>query len=272
MLRNLLLGIALAAALADGRPAAADPLAARYTASWAGLPAGEIFLRLDDEGESYRGEAEVHTAGLPRLFTRFRGHATAEGRLLAGGAVGPASYDARYDLRKRRDKGISMRFVRAGAAVLAERGPGDTSSKPPLPEANRRDVVDPIGALVALRHQIRAGALRRTGRIFVPVYDGSRRFDLDGHAEPDAGDGVLRLALLLRPLAGFKGEASDDDDNPDEATRAVRLELTDDERLIPLRMEVEIAWFTTVVALDHLCADATPCAFDFATATRNPAR
>jgi hypothetical protein len=271
MLRTPFLAAALAALLAIGRSAAADPLAARYVASWAGLSAGEIFLRLDDEGETYRGEAEVRTAGLPRLFTRFRGRATAEGRLFADGTVGPALYDARYDLRKRRDKGISMRFVHAGAATLAERGPGDTSSKPPLPEASRRDVVDPIGALVALRHQIRAGVLRRTGRVFVPVYDGSRRFDLEGRAEPAAGDGVLRLALQLRPLAGFKGEASDDE-NPDEATRPVRLDLTDDERLIPLRMEVAIAWFTTVVALDHLCAAATPCAVDFATVAPRPAR
>jgi hypothetical protein len=271
MLRFVLLAAATVALTALGRPAAADPLAAHYTASWAGLSAGEIVLRLDDEGATYRGEAEVSTAGLPHLFTRFRGRAAAEGQLFADGAVGPERYDARYDLRKQHDKGISMRFVRAGAAVLAERGPGDTSSKPPLPEASRRDVVDPIGALIALRHQIRAGVLRRTGRIFVPVYDGSRRFDLEGRAEPAAGEGVLRLVLELRPLAGFEGEASDDE-NPDEATRAARLELSDDERLIPLRMEISIAWFTTIVALDHLCVAATPCAHDLPAAAPRPAR
>lgn len=263
---------ALAFALAFGRLAAADSLTARYTATWAGLPAGEIYLRLDDRGDAYRGDAEIRTEGLPRWFTRFRGRAVGEGRLLGDGSVAPARYDARYDLRKRRGKGISLRFVPAGGAVVAERGPGDTSSKPPLPEIDRRNVVDPVAALIAIRHQIRTGALRRHGRIVVPVYDGSRRFDLEGRAEPHDEDGVLRLRLVLRPLAGFKGESSDDG-NPDEAPRAVRFDLTDDERLIPLRMEVTIAWFTTVVALDHPCTAATPCAVDFtAAATIEPGR
>jgi uncharacterized protein DUF3108 len=254
--------VALAVALALGRPAAADALAARYTATWAGLPAGEIYLRLDGHGDAYRGDAAIRTEGLPRWFTRFRGRAVGEGRLLGDGSVTPARYDARYDLRKRRNKGLSLRFVPVGGALVAERGPADTSSKPPLPEIDRRNVVDPIAALIAIRHQIRTGALRRNGRVFVPVYDGSRRFDLEGSAEPHAEDGVLRLGLQLRPLAGFKGESSEDE-NPDEAPRAVRLDLSDDERLIPLRMEVTIAWFTTVVALDHLCTAATPCAVDF---------
>jgi Protein of unknown function (DUF3108) len=271
MFRELLLSAFLVAAAASPRPAAADSFVARYTASWAGLPAGEIFLRIADGTEAYRGDIELRTEGLPRWLTRFRGRAAAEGRLFRDGSLAPARYDAIYDLRKRRDKGISMRFVRSGTALVAERGPGDTSSKPPLPEANRRNVVDPIGALVALRQQIRAGVLRRGGRLSVPVYDGSRRFDLEGRAEPPAGDGVLRLALVLRPLAGFKGEATDDD-NPDEAPRALRLDLTDDERLIPLGVSVTIAWFTATVTIDHLCSAATPCTVDFAAAAPLSAR
>src|SRR6202043_1723866 len=97
--------------------------------------------------------------GLAHLVTRFRGTATAEGRLDASGNAEPTRYQAVYDLRKRRDSHVSMRFERADGRLIAARGPDDTSRKPPLAEAFRADVLDPLAAVEAIR-----GALRANGR------------------------------------------------------------------------------------------------------------
>ena len=61
----------------------ADDIVAIYTAYWAGLPAGEIQIRLHDGAAAYHDEIEIRTTGLPALITRLRGTGIAEGRLVA---------------------------------------------------------------------------------------------------------------------------------------------------------------------------------------------
>jgi hypothetical protein len=256
------LGLAAALlALASPGGARAAATVATYSAAWGGLPAAEIRLELGDDGAAlYRDRIDIRTTGLPHLVTRFRGTATAEGRLAASGSAEPVRYDAIYDLRKRRDRHVSMRFVRSSGALIADRGPDDTSRKPPLAETFRANVLDPLAAVEAIR-----GALRTRGRapgtsFTIAVYDGARRFDVLGRVlPPGVGTaGVLRIALSLRPIAGFKGETSEEGD-PDDAPRPVELQLSDDARLIPLSMQVPIWYLPLVVRLDRLCAGGDPC-------------
>lgn len=249
-----LAALACAAAVA-AYPARADEAAALYRAYWAGLPAGEIRLTLRDDAAAYRAEIAIRSVGLPRLVTRFRGSAASTGRLAAEPLPAPQSYDALYDLRKRHDRRLSMRFARRGGALVAERGPDDTSKKPPLAETFRRNVLDPLSALTAIRDE-----LRRGNRGFsLPVYDGARRFDAIVRVLPKRGaEPVLRLALTLSPIAGFKGETSEDGD-PDDAPRPVALTISDDPRLMPLSMSVSLYYLPLVVELTRWCAAAAPC-------------
>jgi hypothetical protein len=233
----------------------ADETAALYQASWAGLPAGEIRLTLRDDPAVYRGEIVIRTEGLPRLLTRFRASAVSEGRLAAESLPAPIRYDAVYDLRKRRDRRLSMRFAQRAGAVVAERGPEDTSKKPPLAEEFRSNVLDPLSALAAIRHALRRG---ERGAFTLPVYDGARRFDVLVRVGPKrAGDTVLHLALILSPIAGFKGGGEDGD--PDDAPRPVLLTISDDQRLMPLSMSVSLGYLPLVVELSGWCGAAAPC-------------
>lgn len=233
----------------------ADETAALYQASWAGLPAGEIRLTLRDDTSAYRGEIVIRTKGLPRLLTRFRAHAVSEGRLAAESLPAPLRYDAVYDLRKRRDRRLSMQFARRGGAVVSDRGPEDTSKKPPLAEEFRSNVLDPLSALAAIRDALRRG---ERGAFTLPVYDGARRFDVLVRVGPKrAGDAVLHLALILSPIAGFKGGGEDGD--PDDAPRPVLLTISDDQRLMPLSMSVSLGYLPLVVELSGWCSAAAPC-------------
>jgi hypothetical protein len=238
----------------------AETLVALYDAFWAGLPAARIRLEFGEGGTHYQDGIAISTLGLPRLVTRFHGAAAAEGRLGSGGLAEPERYDAVYDLRKRRDSRISMRFVAKGGAIVAERGPGDTSRKPPLAEAYRRDAVDPLTAFERIREALRTALHEGRDRFTVPVYDGARRFDVKGRMLPKLGDAdSLHVALTLRPIAGFKGESSDDGD-PDNALRPAQLTLTNDARLLPLSVEVPVWSLPLVVRLERLCSAQQPCA------------
>jgi hypothetical protein len=256
--RRRLPGAVAAALLLSAVPriAAADESSAIYRVYWAGLPAGDIKLTLRDDPSGYRDEIAIRSEGLPRLVTRFRGSAASGGKLAADRLPQPGYYDAHYDLRKSKNKRLSMRFASRAGAVIAERGPEDTSSKPPLAEGFRQNVVDPLSALTAIRDALRRG---NRGSFSVPVYDGSRRFDVKVRVLPKkGGEQDLRLELMLAPIAGFKGETSDDGD-PDDAPRPVDLKLSDDARLMPLSISVSLYYMPLVVQLAKWCQAGQPC-------------
>jgi hypothetical protein len=257
------LGWLIAASLlwvTDAHPADADDIVAVYAAYWAGLPAAEIRLNLSEDKAAYRGRIEITTEGLPALLSRFRATAVAEGRRDADRPVQPEHYDAIYDLRKRHNSHISMLFIDRAGAVVAERGPEDTSHKPPLADRFRQNAVDPLTALERIRGALRAQRQLREGSFTVPVFDGARRFDILGRILPekDAADGALRVELTLRPIAGFKGETSEDGD-PDSAPRKVALTLTNDARLMPLSITVPVFYLPLVVRFDHFCGATDAC-------------
>jgi uncharacterized protein DUF3108 len=257
--RRCRFGAALAAALAiAGSPGArGGEAAALYQAYWAGVPAGEIRLSLRDDPAGYHDEIVVRSQGLPWLLTHFRATAVSEGRLAADRPPVPARYDALYDLRKGRDRRLRMRFAGRDGAVFAERGSDDTSKKPLLAEAFRKNVLDPLSTVTAIRQELRRG---NRGSFMVPVYDGARRFDVRVRVLPKKGNGepALHLELTLAPIAGFKGESSDDGD-PDNAPRPVELTISDDPRLMPLRMSVAVAHLPLVVELARACESGVTC-------------
>jgi hypothetical protein len=255
-----LLAASLLWAGTGARPAVANDIVAVYQAYWAGLPAAEIRLNLSEDKAAYRGRIEITTEGLPALLSRFRATAVAEGRLDADRPAQPEHYDAIYDLRKRRNSHISMLFIDRADALVAERGPEDTSHKPPLAEGFRRNAVDPLTALERIRGALRALSQLPKGSFTVPVYDGARRFDILGRVLPekDAADGVLRVELTLRPIAGFKGETSEDGD-PDSAPRKVALIVTNDARMMPLSITVPVFYLPLVIRFDHLCTATDAC-------------
>ncbi|MBV9861663.1 MAG: DUF3108 domain-containing protein [Alphaproteobacteria bacterium] len=234
---------------------------ALYKGYWAGLPAARIRVALHEDDGRYRSEIDISSEGLPHLVTQFRAHAFSEGRLIADRYPAPMQYNAVYDLRKRRDRHLSMRFVAHGGSVIAERGPDDTSRKPPLAEQFRRNVLDPITVLTLVRRQLRRGARKD---FTIPVYDGARRFDVEAHFLPtrNTKPGTLDLDLTLRPIAGFKGETAEEGDrDPDDSPRTVALTISDDAHLVPLSLTVPVAYLPLVVQFDRFCTGA-PCPAD----------
>jgi hypothetical protein len=250
------------AILASAIAVAATPLArsgdvtALYQVYWAGLPAAQIRLTLHEEASAYRSEIAIGSQGLSRLVTRFRGTAVATGRLSGNQPPQPSNFDASYDLRKRKDRRLAMPFTVRDGAVVAERGLGDTSRKPPLAEKFRRNVLDPLSAVSAIREALRRGEAAFT----IPVYDGARRFDIEARvvAREEGATPRLRLALTLHAIAGFKGESSDDGD-PDDAPRPLSLTLSGDGRLVPLEMSVPMFFLPLTAELVKLCDAAANC-------------
>jgi hypothetical protein len=250
---TLLLGMATSGARAEG-------FVAHYTAYWAGLPAAQIRLELSAEAAAYHDAIEIRSEGLPRLITHFRATAQAGGRLVPDRPAEPQHYDAFYDVRKWRNSRIAMRFVERDGALVAERSAEDTSRKALLAEKYRRDIVDPLTAFESVRAKIATHDAAPNTEFVVPVYDGTRRFDVIGHILPKSEQtpGQLRIALNLRPIAGFKGQSKIDGD-PDDAPRPVAVTLTNDGRLLPLSMTLRVFFLPLVIQLDRVCPSTKAC-------------
>jgi hypothetical protein len=130
--------LALLGATTTGREAAAEDITGVYSAFWAGLPAGQTRVKLQDSGSGYSDEIEISTQGLPRLFTSFRATALAEVRRGADRLAEPSHYLAVYDLWKRRDSRVRMQFFNRTGTMIAERGPDDTPESLPSQRRSAR--------------------------------------------------------------------------------------------------------------------------------------
>jgi hypothetical protein len=240
-------------------PARAEPLVAFYEVSWGSLPAATLVLSLATDGADYRDALRIQTVGVPRFLLGLRADIATAGKFGADGMAHPANYAVNYDSRRFRDQHIRIAFVVRDGRTVAERTIDDSSNKPPLDESYRRDVIDPLSALAAVRERLRQNRAKAGDHFTLPVFDDVRRFDVAVSVVAIDGPGnLIRIHLDLRPIAGFKRRKNNRDD-PEDAPRPMELTLTDDARLLPQSFEVSVAWLPLVVRFDRLCADVTHC-------------
>jgi hypothetical protein len=252
-MRALVLFVVLLAAA----PAGAEELRLRLAARWIGLPAGEIALSLSEGEGRYVAHAEVRAVGVPRLLTGFRAEADSEGALEADDGPQPGvRYAADYRLRGR-DKRTRFAYAADGETSLPARATGDSADRDELPPAERADAFDPLAALVAFRTRLLQGRIAVDVPFRLAVYDGRRRFDVEGviapaRLDPARGVRVHDVALTLHPRAGFSARDLADEQVDPEA-RPARLIVTADGRALPLEFEVPAAGFTLAVRLTEAC-------------------
>lgn len=240
------------------------PVQYRFAATWTGLAVADIYLALDDDGSGYRATIDIRSLGVMKLLSKFGAHGSAEGSFGPDGAILPVRYDSDYKLRKKRNH-QSLHYVTTGDGSTAERGPADTSTKPPLALQYRQNVVDPLAALAALRERLRQHLVVADASFKIPVYDDKRRFDVNGKflgretlTIDRATYQALHFHLLLTPIAGFRSGAEEGEDIENKP-REVELYLSDDARLVPLQLSLSVFYLPAVARLVGSCTPATPC-------------
>lgn len=259
--------VALTLALSAPAAAATEPdLDLRYVVYWGGLRVADVALRYDEqpESENYRAELSARTRGLADVLTQYLGDAEAHGQLSADNGPAPVSYRADYKQR-RSDRSTVLSFDPesrevTGIQMLKRGRPTETDVPPSL----QVSVVDPVTAIFSLR-QHAAEALAGTGptSFTVGVIDGRRRYDLaaeligrrtavvEGEERP-----VIELRLRMVPLAGYDRDEMREAQDP---SRYVIAQLSDDDRLVPLRLQSYGHPVTTVVRLVRDCSNGARC-------------
>jgi hypothetical protein len=237
------------------------PLSLRYGVYWAGFQIATLVLDHRVDASRYHSELLVRTVGLVEQLAHYRSKTLASGELDTDASLTPITFTSEYSLRKK-DRRSVVRFDRESGDVvdleITKRGKPDSTK---VPEELRKNVTDPLTAFFQLRDHVAAADAHEP--FTAAVFDGRRRYQLEARvADHDrvwvAGSNrqVVRVKITLTLLAG-----SDLDDVVDHDDRRLGLELllSDDQRLLPLRMELLDTTPSASIELLQDCSGSAGC-------------
>jgi len=224
------------------------PLNLRYGLYWAGFQIATLTLEHEVQSTRYRSQLLIETVGLVEKLVHYRARTLASGRLGDGDSLLPVTYRSEYRSRKK-DRRSIVKFDPASGNVLeleiTKRGKPDDSK---VPEALRKNVIDPLTAFLRIRDHV---ATAGKGEVFTAqIFEGRRRYDLAAEVAgrdrawiAGRDQRVVRLALTLEFLAGSNVDDLEEVAADDDRVEA-ELMLSDDQRLLPLRLSI----LNTVIA------------------------
>lgn len=200
--RLLCCGVVLCLAFAAA-PARAQ-LSACYNVTWLGFPLAEMVYAEERADAVVHSQFVVESVGLVDVFGPFRYEAVADTRS-ADGEHEPLGYTARDGPDPRAQRIIDLSFDPATGGI-------DEIVKPPRDEtkvepALRRGAIDPMTAFIATRASVRDAEARGMGSLRLPIYDGSKRYDVEvvmaGRERVSGMGEAVKAMVTLHPIAGF---------------------------------------------------------------------
>jgi hypothetical protein len=197
----------------------------------AGLPVASIALSVEPQPEATSSRLVIASEGLAALLGRNVTRMDATTRP----GERPASFTARYEKPDRtRDVAVAWDGVGQVTRAVEIRRGRERPSEVPVDE--RAGTIDPLTALLRLRHWLADPATTAGASIALPVFDGRKRFDLEARRLEDRtlqGETLPRLEVRLVPRFGF--DAGDDYLSwPDRPQRWFEVLVSGDGRFAPL--------------------------------------
>jgi hypothetical protein len=251
------LAVAMAAsvaAVASCVGARADSLDLQYDLSLAGLPIGTAAIAGTVGRDSYKVDVRARMTGLAGMLTGGKGAGTSSGTT-SGMRVVPNAY-ALTSTNSNGTYTVRMALAYGTVAAVEIAPPLDQKvDRVPVLDTHRRNVVDPVGAL--LMPVARPGPLldpascNRT----IPVFDGAGRFDvtltysgtekvdIPGYRGP-----VLVCAARYLPIAGHRTGRKATQFMADNTDMSAWLAPVENARmLVPVKISVRTMIGTTVI-------------------------
>jgi hypothetical protein len=197
-------------ALIGVAPANAATLRVQYTVSLIGLPIGVAALTGVFSPTSYKLDGNAKMTGLASILISSKGAAAASGAISAGRLI-PSAYTT---MAANASESRTVRMVMAGGTVKGiEINPplDDRPGRVPLTERDKKDVIDPMSALVmpVPGNDALVGPAACNRKL--PIFDGGMRFDVtlsfvgirqvrtNGYAGP-----VTVCSARYTPIAGYR--------------------------------------------------------------------
>ncbi len=243
-----------------------------YSLMVGGLHVGDAVVALEQNSTTYTTDLKMASSGALKLVSAMRAQLHGHGTVASsanGITMLPSSHESSWSTDDAAGK-MTMTFdpnTRAattserifnpatGADMKREDLPWNKRAKiPEVPEKMRTNVLDPMAAFLSARRQVIAanGASQTSFRI--PIFDGTRRYDIVGKIAPVKAvtiDGksqtLLPVTVKLEPVFGFLPQSEEKMKEWEG-----KLYFTTDQRMIPVQI---IAGGDMMSAVMNLSAD-----------------
>lgn len=256
--------VALCAALASGAAwpapalAADGEVAASYDITLGGFALAKGNLAVKVEKDAYTARIGYRTAGVGKVMSGARGEAKSTGLLRPDRPV-PASY-LLEGTGDKKDHHVAMGLTGGSIRDLAVEPPlKEDAERVPVTAAHRRDVLDPLSAIlvpVARRDGVAGPEVcDRT----LPIYDGWTRYDVrlsykrtDVISKPGYNGPAIVCAARWIPVAGHKPDREGTRFMADNRNLEMALAPVGDSGLmVPVRIAIETMSGLLVVQADR---------------------
>lgn len=232
-----------------------------YEANYGGLNFGKVGIEIDEQADKASVTCDIISSGILELFVKHSSHTT----LTATGEnfVYPDRiYESNYQTRKKKR---SVKLVYKDGKII-ERNihpPESAEKRPPVPDDDKDSAYDLMSFLLQIRSEIINARKDGKSSFSLNAYDGRRltqvNFTIGGEtAIIMAGKSrpVLTVSASRKQLAGFTQDEIKDYD-PDEPS--LTTYFSNDEKMLPLHLEVPFLMQKITVSLVKTCGDGESC-------------
>lgn len=230
-----------------------------YQFQYAGMPFGKVGIEIAQSPSTYNITVDVLTSGIVKMITAHSSHTVASGK---GGKGYPMrSYASDYQTKK---KLRSVKITTKNGIITEELSPPDNrATRPAVSVEAKKGAYDPLTLNIALRQAVWDAVQSGKNDFTLKLYDGRRLTQINGHIDSRTtvnhqNNNIPAIVVAVRRqlLEGFTQKELDKH-NPKEPTLYVYY--TDDERFIPVRLEVAFLFDTLSATLAGECGEGESC-------------
>lgn len=235
-----------------------------YEVSWSGLTVGGMVIDATEDDDSYAMRAQVKSNGLAWTFTKHSSITTVEGIKRKGEYI-PQKFETYFKLRGD-TRHIVLDYDKKGTLVHEVNTPPENRQKrPEVPMELKKNVVDALTPFFAQRTRVYEALRNREDQFSIRMFDGRRLTDMHyfvqgrKHVSWNRQDvAVIHFNLTRTPVAGYKDSELEDIANKKDPS--VSLYLSDDGRLIPLKIVIDSSAGTFYANFKKTCTSFEACA------------
>jgi hypothetical protein len=242
--------------------AAALPLQLKglYELSYAGMRVGNMGIEIDQTPEHYAITSDIATSGLAKMFVKHNSHTTVGGS--GHDFIYPhIEYETHYQTRNKK-KYVKM-IYKDGAVEETLIPPDNRKTRPAVAPELKKDSSDPLSLILRIRQGLFEARASKKDAFIIKAYDGRRltqvAFTIAGTRTITYKNKPLSVIAVdsRRTLLGGFTASELADYSPKEPT--LHSYFTDDERLLPIRLETSL-WIGTLSAtLAKECRTGESC-------------
>lgn len=231
----------------------------QYVFSFARVEFGRMGLEAEQEKDGAKLICDISTTGIVKLFVQHSSHST----LQQTGENGV--YESNYKTRK---KAKYVKILSRNSKVISEElvppeAPGKRSA---VPADIKKQAHSPLEFLLEMRKNLYNSMKSGVSDYSLFFFDGRRltqgHFTIEGRKTIRIGEKkykTIKVAARRTLIGGFTKDEIEEYE-PDEPT--VYLYYSDDERLIPLRIEFKLGLVTVAATLRTQCEARGECLLD----------